>query len=110
MREKFINMKRTAAKVVVCGFALLLLSALIVPQAAWASTAANTVIRNTATVTYQDTAGTAMTPVSATIDIMVAYVCSPATLSTPTDITTPPGAAVYNYTITSNANDRIRII
>jgi hypothetical protein len=75
------------------------------PSESSASTAANTVIRNTVTVNYRDTANTAMTPVQSTVDITVALVYATPTLNAPGNLSTIPGTpAVYNYTITSNAN------
>jgi uncharacterized repeat protein (TIGR01451 family) len=105
MNKTFINIRRAGLRALVSGFALLALLSFVLPQAAQASTAANTTIRNTVTVAYKDTLGTAMTPVSNTVDILVAFVCAAPTLNAPTDITTQPGTnAVYNYTITASAN------
>jgi uncharacterized repeat protein (TIGR01451 family) len=84
---------------------VLTMMAFVIPQSAQAGTAANTVIRNTATVSYDDTAGNAMPEVTGTVDITVSMVYATATLSAPDDETTSPGtAAEYSYTITSNAN------
>lgn len=105
MKTRFINIRGAASKAFVCSLALLALLAFVLPQAAQASTAANTVIRNTATVNYNDTAGNAMAAQSSTVDITVSQVCGSAVLSAPTDITTAPGTpAVYNYTITGGGN------
>lgn len=105
MKKTFSNIRVAALKAFIGSLALLSLLAFVLPQAAQASTAANTTIRNTATVTYNDTKGTAMTPVSGSVDITVAFVCATPTLSAPTDITTQPGTnAVYSYTITAGAN------
>lgn len=105
MKTRFINSRGVGLRAFVGGFALLALLAFVLPQAASANTAANTVIRNTATVNFQDTAGTAMTPVSSTVDITVQFVCAQPILSAPTDITTTAdGTAVYNYTVTAAAN------
>jgi hypothetical protein len=83
--------------------ALLFVAAL--PAASLASTAANTVIRNTVSVNYNNTAGTAMPQVQATVDISVALVYATPTLTSPVDQSTVPGTpAVYTYSITSNAN------
>jgi len=98
-------MKRAASKAFVCGITLLALLAFVLPQAAQASTAANTVIRNTATVNYKDTAGNAMPAVSDSVDVTVSFVCAPAAISAPADQNTDPNTdAVYNYTLTSQAN------
>jgi len=87
---------------------LLTLAALWVaalPADSLASTAANTVIRNTVSVNYRDTASNPMPQVQATVDISVALVYATPTLTQPADQSTVPGtAAVYTYTITSNAN------
>lgn len=90
MKKTFSNIRVAALKAFIGSLALLSLLAFVLPQAAQASTAANTTIRNTATVTYNDTKGTAMTPVSGSVDITVAFVCATPTLSAPTDITTQP--------------------
>jgi uncharacterized repeat protein (TIGR01451 family) len=75
------------------------------PSDSSASTAANTVIRNTVSVNYQDTASHAMPQVQATVDITVALVYATPTLSAPADQSTNAGTAIgYTYTITSNAN------
>jgi uncharacterized repeat protein (TIGR01451 family) len=75
------------------------------PADSLASTAANTVIRNTVSVNYRDTANTVMPQVQSTVDISVALVYATPTLYTPADLSTTPGTpAVYTYTITSNAN------
>ena len=74
-------------------------------SSAFAITAANTVIRNSATVNYTDAAGDAQTPVTAFADIFVQLVPSTPTLSAPIDQTVASGTdAIYSYTITSNAN------
>jgi uncharacterized repeat protein (TIGR01451 family) len=75
------------------------------PAESLASTAANTVIRNTVSVNYRDTASNPMPQVQATVDISVALVYATPTLTQPADQSTVPGTpAVYTYTITSNAN------
>jgi len=75
------------------------------PSDSSASTAANTVIRNTVSVNYRDTANTAMPQVQATVDITVALVFATPTLNAPADQSTNAGTPVgYTYTITSNAN------
>jgi uncharacterized repeat protein (TIGR01451 family) len=105
MKTRILTMKRAASKAFVCGITLLALLAFVLPQAAQASTAANTVIRNTATVNYKDTAGNAMPAVSDSVDVTVSFVCAPAAISAPADQNTDPNTdAVYNYTLTSQAN------
>ena len=105
MKKRFINIRLAALRTLVGSFALLALLSFVLPQAAQASTAANTVIRNTVTVNFNDTAGHAMAAVQSTVDITVNYVYASATLSAPGDLTTTPGSSVsYSYTITSNAN------
>lgn len=85
--------------------ALVVLVGLTVPQAAQADTAANTIIRNTVTVDYDDTAGTAMTAVTGSADVTVILVAATPTLSAPADGTTDPANnEVYNYTLTATAN------
>jgi len=98
------NIKASVLKAITVCVALSFM-ALVLPQAAWANTAANTVIRNTATVTYKDTGGNPLPAMSNTVDITIAYQCASPTLNTPTDIPTIPGTpANYSYTITSNSN------
>ncbi|PKN38507.1 MAG: hypothetical protein CVU62_06640 [Deltaproteobacteria bacterium HGW-Deltaproteobacteria-2] len=105
MKTTFINIRMAVLRSLAGSFALLVLLAFVLPQAAQAATAANTVIRNTVTVNFKDTAGTSMTAVTDTVDITVELVYATATLSAPGDGTTDPNTAeVYNYTITSNAN------
>ena len=87
----------------IMALAMLLIAAQ--PSDSSASTAANTVIRNTVTVNYTNTGGTAMPQIQSTVDVTVALVYATPTLNAPADQSTNPGtAAVYNYTITSNAN------
>lgn len=88
---------------------LLCLTVLIVaawlPTSAFASTAATATIRNTVSVDYDDAAGNALPTITATADVTVNLVEATPSLSAPTDITTDPStAAVYTYTIISNAN------
>jgi uncharacterized repeat protein (TIGR01451 family) len=105
MKKTFINIRETGLRALVFGFALLALLSFILPQAAQASTAANTVIRNTVTVNFNDTKSNPMTAVTATVDITVNYVYAKVTLSAPSDQFTDPNTAIgYSYTITSNAN------
>ncbi len=90
-------------------FALLGAVALAAPQSASAysatGTAANTVITNTATVTYNNAGGLAQTPIPVSATVTVTQVKANPTLSAPLDQTIDPGGnAVYSYTITANAN------
>lgn len=72
---------------------------------AWATTAADTTLRNTVTVSYSDAALNAQTPLTATVDVTVNLVRANPLLSAPADISTDPAtAAVYSYTITTAAN------
>jgi uncharacterized repeat protein (TIGR01451 family) len=74
-------------------------------QAADASTAANTLIRNTVTVDYDDAAGNPQAQISDTADVTVTLVAATPTLNAPIDQTINSAqTAVYNYTITGNAN------
>jgi uncharacterized repeat protein (TIGR01451 family) len=87
--------------------AMLLMTALAVtPRPADANTAANALIRNTATVNYKDAGGTAQTPVTAQADVTVTLVAAAPTLTPPPpDQNTSPGTPVtYNYIITATAN------
>ncbi len=105
MKTRFINIRRAASKAFVCSLTLLALLAFVLPQAAQASTAAYTTIRNTATVNYNDTAGTAMPAVSDSVDVTVEFVCVAPLLSSPGDGTTDPATnEVYTYTLTSQSN------
>jgi large repetitive protein len=89
--------------------AVITLAALVMPNLAAAysatGTAANTVISNTVTVTFNNASGTAQTPVTATATITVALVKANPTINAPGDQTIDPNTtAVYNYTITANSN------
>jgi len=103
------NLKRNKSSAFIRGvFAVVTLAVLwitMTPADSLASTAANTVIRNTVTVNYNDAAAHVMPQQQATVDITVALVNATPTLTAPADQSTIPGTpAVYNYTITSNAN------
>ncbi|MEN6473899.1 MAG: hypothetical protein ABFD81_07800 [Syntrophaceae bacterium] len=105
MDETYLFTSTKVFRVLASGFLLLAFLVLFVPQTVQASTASNTVIRNTVTVNYDDTAGSAMPEVTDSIDITVSLVAAAPTLSAPIDQSTDPATnAVYNYTITSNAN------
>jgi uncharacterized repeat protein (TIGR01451 family) len=86
----------------------LLLAAIAIalaPAAAFASTAANTVINNTASVSYNDAGGTAQTPVTATASVTVTLVPSAVTISSPANQTIGQGtSATLTYTVTATAN------
>jgi uncharacterized repeat protein (TIGR01451 family) len=89
--------------------ALLGAMAFAAPQSASAfsatGTAANTVITNTATVTYNNAGGLAQTPIPVSATVTVTQVKANPTLSAPIDQTIDPGGnAVYSYTITANSN------
>jgi uncharacterized repeat protein (TIGR01451 family) len=78
---------------------------LLVPAVAYASTAANTQISNTATVNYQDAGGIAQAAITASVTVTVTLVPAAATLSSPPNQTIAQGAsATLTYTITGNAN------
>lgn len=79
---------------------------LFINQAVFASTAANTTITNIVTVSFDDAADQAQTPVQASVSILVNLVAAAPTLSSPADIdpTTENTANNLVYTITSNAN------
>ncbi len=87
-----------AAMMAACLFAL-------APPAS-ASTAANTTITNSVTVTFDNAAGVAQTAVNATATVIVDLVAAAPTLSSPASIdpATENTAYVLSYTITGNAN------
>jgi len=94
-----------APKTLVRG-ALALLAIALAPAAAFASTAANTVISNVATVSYQDAGGVAQTPVvSAAATVTVTLVPAAVTISSPANQTIGQGtSATLSYTVTATAN------
>lgn len=72
---------------------------------AWATTAADTTLRNTVTVNYSDAANTPQAPLTAQVDVTVNLVRSSPLLSAPVDQTTNSATnAVYSYTLTTTAN------
>jgi uncharacterized repeat protein (TIGR01451 family) len=83
-----------------------LLAIALAPAAAFASTAANTVITNVATVSYQDAGGIAQTPVvSAAATVTVTLVPAAATITSPPNQTIGQGtSATLTYTVTATAN------
>jgi uncharacterized repeat protein (TIGR01451 family) len=106
-KEKEMNFQNRITTTVRLGLGAMLLMAAVAatPRQADANTASNTLIRNTATVRYNDAGGTAQTPVTAQADVTVTLVAAAPTLSAPPDQSTQPGSPVtYNYTITANAN------
>ncbi|BBO75164.1 hypothetical protein DSCW_25810 [Desulfosarcina widdelii] len=82
--------------------ALMMLNA----QQAMASTAENTTITNTVTVTYEDAQGAAMEAITATATVTVALVEAAPTITSPADIdpTNENTASTLIYTVTGNAN------
>ena len=81
------------------------LLAILLPGTASATTAANAIITNTATVNYDDTGGNAQTAINASVDVTVNLVTAHPTLSAPADNSVASGVALdYTYTITNNAN------
>ncbi len=84
---------------------ILAAAALLLPASAQASTAANTQIANTATVSYQDAGGVAQTPVTASVTVTVTLVPAAVTISSPANQTISQGqSATLTYTVTGNAN------
>jgi len=85
--------------------ALALVAAVALPQVALATTGANHIIRNTVTVSYDNTSGTPQSAITASVDVIVNLVAAQAILSAPVDQSTDPATTViYSYTITSQAN------
>lgn len=85
--------------------ALFAVGALTGASQVWASTAATATVRNVVTVAYNNAAGTAQTPLVASVDVTINLVQAAATLAVSADVTTAPGTdAVYTYTITNGAN------
>ena len=81
------------------------LSALLMPGSASATTAANAVITNTATVNYDDSAGNIQAAIQASASVTVNLVTAAPTLTAPADQSTPSTVAIdYTYTITNNSN------
>jgi uncharacterized repeat protein (TIGR01451 family) len=73
---------------------------------AMASTAENTTITNTVTVSYEDAQGAAMDDVTATATVTVALVSAAPTITSAADIdpTNENTANILTYTVTGNAN------
>ncbi|MDX8411964.1 MAG: hypothetical protein R8K46_08895 [Mariprofundaceae bacterium] len=85
--------------------AFALMAVIVLPQIAVATTGANHIIRNTVTVSYDDTSGTPQSAITASVDITVNLVTAQALLSAPVDQSTDPATTViYSYAITSQAN------
>lgn len=77
----------------------------LAPSLAHADTAANTTLRNTVYVNYADASAVAQPQISDEVDVVVQLVVATPSLNSPTDQTIAPSStAVYNYTVTSNAN------
>ena len=84
---------------------LVLAAIALAPAAAFASTAANTVINNTASVSYNDAGGTAQTPVTASASVTVTLVPSAVAITSPANQTIGQGtSATLTYTVTATAN------
>lgn len=85
--------------------ALVTMGALAGAGQAWATTAADTTLRNTVTVSYADAALNPQTALTASVDVTVNLVRANPILNAPADQSTDPATnAVYNYTITTAAN------
>jgi hypothetical protein len=86
-------------------FVVAVLTLVFAQGTAFATTASNTTISNTATVNYDDSAGNAQAAINASVDVTVNLVEATPTLSAPTDQSAFSGTAIdYTYTITTNAN------
>jgi uncharacterized repeat protein (TIGR01451 family) len=106
-KENLMNFQNRIFTVARYGLGIMMIVAAVAmtPGASEANTASNTLIRNTATVSYRDSGGTLQAPVSAQADVTVTLVASAPNLTAPTDQSTAPGTPVtYNYTITATAN------
>ncbi|MDF1780328.1 MAG: hypothetical protein P1U67_03430 [Alcanivoracaceae bacterium] len=86
--------------------AALLAGSVLVPAAAFASTAANTNISNTVTVNFDDASGNAQTAVTSSVSFSVNLVASAPILSAPADVNPATENTAYNlvYTVTGTAN------
>ncbi|WP_455209541.1 hypothetical protein [Kaarinaea lacus] len=90
------------AAIAIIGFVA---TTVFVQGTAFATTAANTVITNQATVNYDDANGNAQGAINASVNVTVNLVEAAPALNAPGDQTTFSGTAVdYTYTITTNAN------
>ena len=99
------NYKTTRIREIILSTFVLMALIAFSSASAFASTASNAIIRNTVTVAYNDTDGTAQTPETAWAEVTVNLRAATPTLSKPDDRSTDPAtAAIYSYTITSNAN------
>jgi uncharacterized repeat protein (TIGR01451 family) len=84
---------------------LVLAAIALAPAAAFASTAANTVINNTASVSYNDAGGAAQTPVTASASVTVTLVPSAVAITSPANQIIGQGtSATLTYTVTATAN------
>jgi uncharacterized repeat protein (TIGR01451 family) len=85
--------------------ALFALAVAFAAAEASASTAANTVITNTARVEYDDAGGVPQTPVTASASVTILLVAAAPDLTSPADQAIAQGtSATLSYTVTSNAN------
>ena len=85
--------------------AALTLSLFLLPGTALATTAANAVITNTATVNYDDTGGNPQAFIQSSVNVTVNLVTAHPTLSAPADDSVASGVDLdYTYTITNNSN------
>jgi len=90
------------AAMALIGFAA---TTVFVQGTAFATTAANTTITNTATVNYDDSAGNPQAAIPASVNVIVNLVEATPTLSAPSDQSVFSGSSVdYTYSITANAN------
>ena len=81
------------------------LFSILMPGTASATTAANAVITNTATVNYDDSGGNPQVAIQAVASVTVNLVTAHPTLGAPIDASVASGVALdYTYTITNNSN------
>lgn len=81
------------------------LAASLLPSLASANLASNTTVRNTVYVDYADGAGLAQPQISDEVDVVIQLVVATPSLNAPVDQTIAPSStAIYNYTVTTNAN------
>lgn len=98
-------MKTTLHTFRITGLFLVLAGMALAGNAFAANTAANHIIRNTVTVTYDDAGGNPQAPVTDSVDITVLLVPKAPALSSPTDGTTDSATPYdYTYTLTATAN------
>lgn len=104
--HKMLNNNHTAVAERIRGLfvAAVLLLSVAVPGAAYAATAANSVITNTVTVNYQDGSGNAFPAQTDTSSVTVNLVQGAPTLSAPADLAINTIVGDSTYTIDSGAN------